>query len=436
MRWVFAILLTTYVVAAPQAGSSSSSSAAAPTYTGPKVSTDPNYTLFNASSTNPEPIRGNLGATLLGPQNVPLEVQNSDSLAPPSTDHGSISNPKWPFSLSANRLTNAGWARQQNMNAMPIATQMAGVNMRLQAGAIRELHWHKTAEWAYILKGSVQVSAIDTLGRNFISTVNAGDLWYFPAGIPHELQATNADPDGAEFVLVFDSGTFSEDSTFLLTDWLAHTPIEGKCYLIAKNFGTDIASWANIPSTELYIFPASLPEPDSAAPISPQGTVPNPFSFALSQVKPIQLAGGTVKVVDSSTFKASLTIAAAEVTVEPGAMRELHWHPIEDEWSLFLEGQGRMTIFASQSNAKTYDFQAGDIGYVPATFGHYVENTGNTTLRFLEIFKSDKFEDVSLNQWLALTPPAVVKAHLGLSDAVIAKLTKTKQTVVGPDPNI
>jgi len=95
-----------------------------------------------------------------------------------------------------------------------------------------------------------------------------------------------------------------------------------------------------------------------------------------------------------------------------------------------------MTIFASQSNAKTYDFQAGDIGYVPATFGHYVENTGNTTLRFLEIFKSDKFEDVSLNQWLALTPPAVVKAHLGLSDAVIAKLTKTKQTVVGPDPNI
>lgn len=37
-------------------------------------------------------------------------------------------------------------------------------------------------------------------------------------------------------------------------------------------------------------------------------------------------------------------------------------------------------------------------GYVPGTYGHYVENTGNTTLRFLEVFKSEKFEDISLNQ--------------------------------------
>ncbi|KAF8629623.1 hypothetical protein AX15_003359 [Amanita polypyramis BW_CC] len=433
-------LCTSYVSAAPASsveGSlnstpSSTASAAVPSYTGPKISTDPNYVLFNQSSPNPQPIRGNLGASILGPQNIPLEQQNSDSLAPPTTDHGSIPNPKWPFSLSANRLANGGWARQQNIDVMPIATQMAGVNMRLEPGAIRELHWHKTAEWAYIIKGSVQISAVDPSGKNYIATVNEGDLWYFPPGIPHSLQATGADPNGTEFLLVFDSGDFSEDSTFLLTDWLAHVPAE----VIAKNFGTDIQSWANIPAEELYIFPAALPEPDSAAPHSPQGTVDNPFSFALSKVKPTKLAGGTVKVVDSSTFIVSKTIAAAEVHIEPGGLRELHWHPSQDEWTFFLKGHARVTIFASQSNAKTYDYQGGDIAYVPATYGHYVENIGNSTLVFLEIFKSDKYEDISLNQWLALIPPNVVKAHLGISDETVAKLNKTKQTVVGPDPNL
>ena len=64
-----------------------------------------------------------------------------------------------------------------------------------------------------------------------------------------------------------------------------------------------------------------VPKPDGDAPVSPQGTVPEPFTFKLSQQTPTKLAGGEVKIVDSSTFKASTAIAAAEVTVEPGAIR-------------------------------------------------------------------------------------------------------------------
>ena len=47
-----------------------------------------------------------------------------------------------------------------------------------------------------------------------------------------------------------------------------------------------------------------------------------------------------------------------------------------------------MSLFAAQGNARTFDYQAGDIGYVPASYGHYIENTGNTTLKFLEIYKT------------------------------------------------
>lgn len=395
--------------------------------TAPTIKLDPNSQLWNESSKDkPEPIRGSLGAPIIGPtSDVPIDKQNADFLAPPTTDHGSIGNAKWPFSLSHNRLQTGGWARQENIDVMPLATEMASVDMRLEPGAVREMHWHKTAEWAYVLKGTTQVSSVDADGKNYLANVGPGDLWYFPAGIPHALQATNDDPDGTEFILVFDSGAFSEDSTLLLTDWLAHVPEE----ILAKNFHVETDALKNIPAEELYIFPAEPPT-SAQAPKSPQGTVPEPFSFEFSKVKPTMFSGGSVKVVDSSTFAISKTIAAAEVTVEPGAMRELHWHPTQDEWSFFLEGNGRVTIFGGQSNARTFDYQTGDIGYVPASMGHYVENTGNSTLRFLEIFRDDKFQDVSLNQWLALTPPELVKAHLGFSDEIISKLTETKQSVI------
>ncbi|TFK34609.1 oxalate decarboxylase [Crucibulum laeve] len=458
-----ALLLASYTVAAPAAApsapvssaiaissalssavssaahsSSHSSSSSAPTATstaaGPEatratIDLDPNEPLWNINSTGtPEAIRGSLGASVLGPTDEYTVKQNPDLLAPPSTDHGSVKNAKWAFSLSHNRLENGGWARQENIGVMPIATEMASVNMRLEPGAVRELHWHKTAEWAYILKGHTQISAVDYDGKNYVATMGPGDLWYFPAGIPHSLQATADDPAGAEFVLVFDTGDFSEDSTFLLTDWLAHVPAE----VIAKNFQTPIDAFKNVPSEELYIFPTTPPSDNAAAPKSPQGTVPSPFSFEFSKVKATQHSGGTSKIVDTSSFPISKTITAAEITIEPGAMRELHWHPTDDEWSFFIEGNARMTIFAAQSNARTFDYQPGDIGYVPATMGHYVENIGNTTVRFLEIFKTDKFQDISLNQWLALTPPDLVKAHLGLSDDTIAHLSKVKNVVVGP----
>jgi oxalate decarboxylase len=146
--------------------------------------------------------------------------------------------------------------------------------------------------------------------------------------------------------------------------------------------------------------------------------------------EPIEAAGGRVRITDSSNFPVSTTIAAARVEVEPGAMRELHWHPNTDEWQFFLSGRGRMTVFASGGKARTFDYQAGDVGYVPFAMGHYVQNTGNEPLVFLEMFRSDRFADVSLNQWLALTPPELVQAHLNLDPRTIDALSKTKPIIV------
>ncbi|KAI5122009.1 hypothetical protein M0805_001841 [Coniferiporia weirii] len=376
---------------------------------------------------NPEPIRGSLGATNLAPDDVQIDRQNPDLYAPPTTDEGLIPNAKWPMSLSWNRLQTGGWARQQNVDVFPIATTMASVQMRLEAGAIRELHWHTSAEWAYVLKGTTVVTAVNTDGQVYASAVEEGDLWYFPPGIPHSLQASDDDPEGSEFLLVFDDGSFSEDSTFQLTDWTAHIPKE----VLAKNFQLDTSAFDHIPSRELYIFPAAPPPDDEQAPEGPAGVVPHPFTYKLSKAPATSLSGGSIKIFDPSVFEVANTIVGALVTVEPGAMRELHWHPTQPEWDYFLTGEARMTLFASSATANTYDFRTGDIGYVPPTYGHCIENTGNTTLVYLELFNSDVVEDISLQQWLALTPPVLVKAHLGVDDATLEHLNKTKQYVVG-----
>ncbi|THH07558.1 hypothetical protein EW145_g3296 [Phellinidium pouzarii] len=402
---------------------SSVTSALSEAQTVPPASDDPNYPAWSQDTTEiVEPIRAGLGATNIVPDDGQINEQNPDLFAPPTTDEGLIPNAKWPFSLGHNRLQTGGWARQQNVDVFPISTAMASVQMRLEAGAVRELHWHTSAE------GTTVVTAVNTDGQTYVAAVEEGDLWYFPPGIPHSLQATDDDPDGSEFLLVFDDGTFSEDTTFQLTDWTAHIPKE----VLGKNFQINTSAFDHIPSRELYIFPAAPPPDDEQAPTSPAGTVPNPFTYKLSQAPATPLSGGSIKIFDPTVFEVANTIVGALVTVDPGAMRELHWHPTMPEWDYILTGEARMTIFASSATANTFDYRPGDIGYVPPSYGHYIENTGNTTLVYLELFNSDVVQDISLQQWLALTPPALVKAHLGVDNATIEHLNATKQYVVGP----
>src|SRR3954468_11519271 len=187
----------------------------------------------------PQPIRGDDGTPIAGPRNVALERENPDQLASPRTDSGTIPNLKFSFAAAHNRLLSGGWAREVTVRELPVATELAGVNMRLKRGGVREMHWHKEAEWAYMLAGRARITAVDAEGRNFIDDVGAGDIWSFPAGIPHSIQGLE---EGCEFLLVFDDGSFSENETFLLTDWFKHTPPD----VLAKNFGVGEGAFARI----------------------------------------------------------------------------------------------------------------------------------------------------------------------------------------------
>jgi oxalate decarboxylase len=164
---------------------------------------------------------------------------------------------------------------------------------------------------------------------------------------------------------------------------------------------------------------------------SPKGTAPESFSHRMLAQEPIRTSGGQVRITDSTNFPVSSTIAAALVEVEPGGLREMHWHPNNDEWLYFIEGEARMTVFASGGTARTFNYQAADVGYVPFAMGHYIQNTGEGSLRFLEMFRSERFAEVSLKQLMALTPQELVQEHLHVDEELMGALHKEKRPVVG-----
>jgi oxalate decarboxylase len=384
-------------------------------------------TVANAQTgeATPQPQRPGHGGTDPGPRNLARDRQNPDLLVPPATDHGTLPNLRFSFADAHMRLEPGGWTRQVTRRELGISKDIAGVNMRLNSGGVRELHWHKAAEWAYMLYGTARITAVDAKGGNFVDDVGVGDLWYFPAGIPHSIQGVG--PDGCEFLLVFDDGDFDEDDTFLITDWFKHTPNE----VLGKNFGVPASLFGHTPDpSERYIFQAPLPGPLSPNKIPGTTAAPQSFSSRLMAQQPIKTKGGTVRISDSSAFPVNTTLAAALVEVEPGGMRELHWHPNANEWQYYIEGQARMGVFGASGQARTFDFKAGDVGYVPFAMGHYIENTGTTPMRFLEMFKSSYYADLSLDTWMVLTPPKLIDAHLKLDQQVMNALRKDKAPVV------
>jgi len=364
-----------------------------------------------------------------GPRNSALDQAEPDSVYPPETDAGGQPPFKYPFSFAHKRIEAGGWTRQVTVRDFPLSKKVAGVEMRLIAGGIRELHWHVGAEWAFMTAGSARITAVDPKGRAFVEDVHEGDLWLFPGGIPHSIQGLA--PDGCQFLLVFDDGNFNEFETFLLTDWLHHTPRA----VLAKNFNTPESTFDRVPTRELFIFPRDLPRPleeERQQVIAETGAVPSSFAFFASQMQPTKTtAGGSVKIVDRANFPAT-NIAAAIVTLKPGGLRELHWHPNEDEWQYYVKGTGRMTVFSAGGHARTMDFHEGDVGYIERSMPHYIENLGDTDLVFLEVFPTPDYQDISLAEWLAHTPARLVDQHIGTGEEFLRGIAK-KEVVIRPE---
>ncbi|EPE10061.1 oxalate decarboxylase [Ophiostoma piceae UAMH 11346] len=385
------------------------------------------------ASIKPQPIDGNgKGAPIVGGTNAALDAQNPDNLGQLATqDAGTVPNLKWSFSDSKTKLFRGGWSRETVVTDLPASDTVAAAQQHLKKGALRELHWHRVAEWGIVYAGSILLSAVDENGQYQVEKLEYGDIWYFPKGVAHTVQGLDEEN---EYLLVFDDANFDKvGTTFMVDDWVAHTPKA----ILAKNFGVDASVFDTVPATDPYIINGTVSEANE--------TTANPPAFASSvnssttyvyrtfQHEPDSTpgGGGQLHKIDSRVFPIAQTIAAAVVSLKPGGLRELHWHPNAQEWLYFHNGTARATVFIGSGNARTFDFGPGDTAAFPDNSGHYIENTSDTEdLVWIEIYKSDRVADISLTQWLALTPADIVAQTLKVPISFVHRLKKEKQVLL------
>ncbi|KAH6995875.1 putative oxalate decarboxylase oxdC [Ilyonectria sp. MPI-CAGE-AT-0026] len=367
------------------------------------------------------------GGPIIGGTNKELDLQNPDNLGQQPTDNGIVPNLKWSFSDSKTRILKGGWVREQVIQDLPSSHDISGAQQHLKKGAIRELHWHRVAEWGIVYSGSVLISAVDEFGRYQVEQLNYGDIWYFPKGAAHTIQGLG---DENEYLLVFDDADFDKaGTTFMVDDWINHTPK----HILAKNFGVDPEVFENVTSPNPYILPSEVSKKNVTD--GPAGTLSGDSSFVYRtfehEPEKIGGTGGEFYKIDSTNFPISKTLAATFVTLKPGGLRELHWHPNAEEWLYFHKGTGRATVFIGNAAARTFDFSAGDTAAFPDNSGHYIENTSETEdLVWIEVYKSDRVADISLTQWLALTPADIVAQTLNVTISFVESLKKEKQVLI------
>jgi oxalate decarboxylase len=333
--------------------------------------------------------------------------------------------PSFRFAMSEQepRTLPGGWAKEATAKEFPVSEKLAGVLMQLAPGALREMHWHANgAEWGYVLEGNCRITTIDPDNRSEILDMGPGDVWYFPRGHGHSIEGIgNSD---CRFVLIFDNGYFSEFGTFSVSDWLAHTPVE----ILAKNFGVAPEVFASFPTKEVYIAqgPVSAARPAEPAPGS-LNAGPLTHRYHLLGARPDIFEGGMQRLVSELQFPIAETITGALLTIKPGGMRELHWHPNAAEWQYYVKGSGRMTVFGSHGRARTDEFAMGDVGYVPQGYGHFIENIGSDELEVLVALNSGIYRSISITAWFANTPAETLATNFGQSAAVFANFPKAER---------
>jgi oxalate decarboxylase len=341
--------------------------------------------------------------------------------------------PTFKFALekSEGKVIGNSSGKEATVLQLPISKGLAGVSMRLEPGAMRELHWHATAaEWAFVLEGHVRTTVVEPEGTAETNDFEPGDVWLFPRGHGHMLECLGNEP--AHFILIFDNGYFSEFGTFSITDWLGHVPKA----LLAKNFGLPESAFAGFPKEEVYFARGAVPPEKPSTPLQGWKLPALTHKYKLLSQPPHRVfKGGKEWRVDTTKFPISTTITGVVLDLDPGALRELHWHPTADEWQYVIEGDIRVTMFGSHGRYRTETMEKGDVGYIPQGYGHSIENVGDKPCRVLIGFNSGSYAAIDLSQWIAGNPLDVLATNFSQPASLFEKFPKSDVFVADREGN-
>ncbi len=318
------------------------------------------------------------------------------------------------------KATSGGWAREITARGLPIATDIAGAHLFMNAGGAREMHWHNSAEWAYIVDGHCQVTVVDPDSLAEVVNLGPGDLWYFPKGHGHAIQTLGPAPCHA--ILAFDDGLYSEHGTFGISDWMSRYDTS----VLSQAFGVSAEAFAQIPKAETYIMQGEVlaldgPQARSARELDHART----HRYALMAQKPkVSTAGGSLHIASAREFPMSTTLTGMVLKLKRGAMHEPHWHTDANEWHYVLKGRTRVTLFAADKRVAVAELSPGECAYIPRNCGHSIQNIGPDDAEIVGVLDSGTYHESTLSDWLAKAPRHLLANNFGLPETAVANFKK------------
>jgi oxalate decarboxylase len=152
--------------------------------------------------------------------------------------------------------------------------------------------------------------------------------------------------------------------------------------------------------------------------------------YRLDMQPPRTFAGGREYIVSSKEFPIQTTLTAVKMDLQPGALRELHWHPHADEWQFYVRGRARVGVFGSHGRTRIEEFGANDVGFIQQGYGHYVEQVGDEPTEIIILFNSGVYEEISLANWLGGNPVSLLETNFGIPRSVIDQLPKRETGIL------
>jgi oxalate decarboxylase len=324
------------------------------------------------------------------------------------------------------KATSGGWAREVTARGLPIATDIAGAHLFVNAGGSREMHWHNSAEWAYVVDGHCQVTVVDPDGQLEVVNLAAGDLWYFPKGHGHAIQTLGASPCHA--ILAFDDGLYSEHGTFGISDWMSRYDAP----VLSQALGVAPEAFLQIPKAETYIMqgevlPLDGPQARAARGLDRERT----HRYSLMAQKPrFSTPGGTLHVASAKEFPISTTLTGMVLKLNRGAMHEPHWHVDANEWHYVLKGRTRVTLFATDKRVAVAELSPGQCAYIPRGCGHSIQNIGPEDAEIVGVLDNGIYHENSLSDWLAKAPRHLLANNFGIAEKDVANFGRKRMVIV------
>ena len=307
------------------------------------------------------------------------------------------------------KATSGGWAREVTTRTLPIATGLAAAHLFVNPGGAREMHWHNSDEWAYVLGGHAQITAQDPAGEIEVVNVSPGDLWYFPRGHAHAIHTLGETPLNA--LLVFNDGLYAEHGTFGISDWMSR--IDAR--LLTQALGLASDGTDKLPQGETYIMQGPVIPQDSPEAHSEQrwpAERSHRYTLLENGVGTVS-PGGPIYGATQAQFPIPAR-AGLLVRMQPGAMQQIQWHPNANELHYVASGRVRMTMFAVDKRMSIADLGPGDCAYVPANCGHTLQNIGDVGSDVISVLDSPDYQEATLLDWLRKAPPHLLRNNLGI----------------------